>query len=77
MLVHDAEVTRECAGKTRPLQARSFISFPITFGPRKVGVVNLTTGWACAVRPRDLALLELMSPASALIIDRTEWHRKA
>lgn len=59
-------------------KTRSFISFPIALGSRKVGVVNLTDRVGGApYDAEDLALMELMSPHLALIIDRTEWHRKA
>lgn len=79
MLVQDAELDSRVP-RARPgrYRTRSFISFPIAFGPRKVGVVNLTDRVGGAPYDNeDLALLELMSPHLALIIDRTEWHRKA
>jgi diguanylate cyclase (GGDEF)-like protein len=72
---HDSRVPRARPGRYK---TRSFISFPIAFGPRKVGVVNLTDRvGGMPYDNEDLALLELMSPHLALIIDRTEWHRKA
>jgi diguanylate cyclase (GGDEF)-like protein len=56
----------------------SFISFPITLGPRKIGVLNVTDRTdGTPYESDDLAMLELMSSHLALIIDRTEWHRKA
>ncbi len=59
-------------------KSRSFISFPITLGPRKVGVINLTDRKdGLPYEMEDLSILEMMSPHLALIIDRTEWHRKA
>lgn len=59
-------------------KTKSFISFPIMLGPRKVGVINLTDRLDGAPYSEDdLSLLELMSPHLALIVDRTEWHRKA
>lgn len=79
MLVQDAELDSRVP-RARPgrYRTRSFISFPIAFGQRKVGVVNLTDRVGGAPYDmEDLALLELMSPHLALIIDRTEWHRKA
>ena len=79
MLVQDVDLDVRVA-QTRPgrYKTRSFISFPITLGSRKVGVVNLTDRMDGAPYDMaDLALLELMSPHLALIIDRTEWHRKA
>ncbi len=59
-------------------RTKSFISFPIMLGPRKIGVINLTDrADGAAYDEEDLSLLELVSPHLALIIDRTEWHRKA
>jgi diguanylate cyclase (GGDEF)-like protein len=79
MLVQDAEFDSRVP-RARPgrYKTRSFISFPIAIGQRKVGVVNLTDRvGGIPYDHEDLALLELMSPHLALIIDRTEWHRKA
>src|SRR2546423_3546292 len=71
----DARLPQTRAGRYR---SKSFISFPITLGTRKVGVINLTERRdGLPYDNEDLSLLELMSPHLALIIDRTEWHRKA
>ena len=79
MLVQDTDLdVRVTSAHPERYKTRSFISFPIALGPRKVGVVNLTDRVGGApYDAEDLALLELMSPHLALIIDRTEWHRKA
>lgn len=59
-------------------RTKSFISFPIMLGPRRIGVINLTDrADGSPYDEEDLSLLELVSPHLALIIDRTEWHRKA
>ena len=79
MLVRDTDVDARMP-RLHPgrYKTKSFISFPIALGLRKVGVVNLTDRIGGAPYDvEDLALLELMSPHLALIIDRTEWHRKA
>jgi diguanylate cyclase (GGDEF)-like protein len=79
LVVRDAETDRRVPrGRPGRYKSGSFISYPITLGPRKVGVINLTdrTG-GVPYENEDLSLLELMSPHLALIIDRTEWHRKA
>jgi diguanylate cyclase (GGDEF)-like protein len=79
MLVRDASSDERVRG-TRPgrYATSSFISFPITAGSRKVGVVNLTDKLNGAYfDDADLETLALMAPHLALIIDRTEWHRKA
>jgi len=71
----DARLPQARAGHYR---SKSFISFPITLGSRKVGVINLTERRdGLPYDNEDLSILELMSPHLALIIDRTEWHRKA
>ena len=79
LVVRDVE-TDERVPCARPGQykSRSFISYPITLGSRRVGVINLTERTdGIPYENDDLSLLELMSPHLALIIDRTEWHRKA
>ncbi|MFP5261907.1 MAG: diguanylate cyclase [Blastocatellia bacterium] len=79
LVVRDAETDKRVPrGRPGRYKSGSFISYPITLGARKVGVINLTdrTG-GIPYGDEDLPLLELMSPHLALIIDRTEWHRKA
>ncbi|MEK6324721.1 MAG: diguanylate cyclase [Acidobacteriota bacterium] len=59
-------------------KTKSFISYPITLGLRKVGVINLTDRIdGLPYENDDLMMLEMMAPHLALIIDRTEWARKA
>lgn len=59
-------------------KTKSFISFPITLGARKIGVVNLTDrADGSPFTSDDLSLVEIMAPHLALIVERTEWHRKA
>jgi diguanylate cyclase (GGDEF)-like protein len=79
MVVRDVESdARVPAARRGVYKSKSFISFPITLGPRKVGVINLTDRADGAPYEKDdLSLLELIAPQLALIIDRTEWHRKA
>lgn len=79
LVVRDVE-TDDRVPRQRPgrYKSKSFISYPITLGQRKVGVINLTDRTdGITYENEDLSLLELMSPHLALIIDRTEWHRKA
>jgi diguanylate cyclase (GGDEF)-like protein len=79
LVVRDVDTDERVLGAAaRTYKTKSFISFPITLGPRKVGVINLTDRKdGLPYETEDLSLLELMSPHLALIIDRTEWHRKA
>src|SRR4030095_6022082 len=59
-------------------KSKSFISYPLTLGLRKVGVINLTDrAGGLPYENDDLMMLEMMAPHLALIIDRAEWARKA
>lgn len=71
----DRRVRRISRGRYR---TKSFISYPITLGAKKVGVINLTdkTGGS-SYESKDLSLLDMIAPQLALIIERTEWHKKA
>jgi diguanylate cyclase (GGDEF)-like protein len=56
----------------------SFISFPISIGGRKVGVLNVTDkAGGGSYDQIDLDLLETIAPQMALALDRAEWHEKA
>jgi diguanylate cyclase (GGDEF)-like protein len=62
----------------RQYKTRSFISYPIFVGGRKVGVLNVTDkAGGGSYDELDLNLLELIAPQMALAIDRAEWHQKA
>ncbi|HEY7820411.1 MAG TPA: diguanylate cyclase [Vicinamibacteria bacterium] len=79
MLVHDASSdARVPRDRGRRYRTKSFISYPITLGQRKVGVLNLTDRTdGSTYESEDLSLVEMVAPHIALVIDRTEWHRKA
>jgi diguanylate cyclase (GGDEF)-like protein len=81
LVVRDVETDARVADIRRGgggYRSRSFISYPITLGGRKVGVINLTDRTDGApYQNEDLSLLDMMVPHLALIIDRTEWHRRA
>jgi diguanylate cyclase (GGDEF)-like protein len=62
----------------RSYKTRSFISYPITVGNRKVGVLNVTDKAGGGVYDElDLRLLDAIAPQMALALDRAEWHHKA
>jgi diguanylate cyclase (GGDEF)-like protein len=62
----------------RSYKTSSFISYPISIGGRKVGVLNVTDkAGGGAYDEFDLGLLELIAPQMALALDRAEWHQKA
>jgi len=72
---NDSRVTLPRPGRYK---SKSFISYPITLGLRKVGVINLTERVdGLPYENDDLMMLEMMAPHLALIIDRAEWARKA
>jgi diguanylate cyclase (GGDEF)-like protein len=79
LVVRDVETDTRISDLRRGgYRSRSFISYPITLGGRKVGVINLTDrADGVPYQNEDLSLLDMMVPHLALIIDRTEWHRKA
>jgi diguanylate cyclase (GGDEF)-like protein len=62
----------------RSYKTKSFISYPIIVGGRKVGVLNVTDkAGGGAYDELDLNLLDLIAPQMALALDRVEWHSKA
>lgn len=62
----------------RRYKTRSFISYPIAVGGRKVGVLNMTDkAGGGDYDEADLGLLDLIAPQMALALDRVEWHSKA
>lgn len=79
MLVRNTDTDRRVRNLRRGhYKTKSFISFPITLGQKKLGVINLTDRrGGASYESKDLTLLEMMAPQLALIIDRTEWFKKA
>jgi diguanylate cyclase (GGDEF)-like protein len=66
------------AGAERSYKTKSFISYPIVVGARKVGVLNVTDkAGGGAYDEFDLGLLDMIAPQMALALDRVEWHSKA
>ena len=62
----------------RRYKTKSFISYPIAIGPRKIGVLNLTDkigggGYDKA----DLNMIELVVPQIALALERAAWQHRA
>jgi len=79
LVVTDADNdTRLPRARPGRYKTKSFISYPITLGSRKVGVINLTDRVdGVPYDNDDLMMLEMMAPQLALIVDRTEWAKKA
>jgi diguanylate cyclase (GGDEF)-like protein len=72
---NDSRLPRARPGRYK---TKSFISYPITLGSRRIGVINLTDRLdGVPYDVGDLMMLEMMVPHLALIVDRTEWARKA
>lgn len=71
------------AGRTpappeRQYKTESFISYPISIGGRKIGVLNLTDkSGGGSYDEVDLSLLDIIGPQVALAMERAEWQERA
>lgn len=79
LVVHDIDAEGFTpAPAERLYKTKSFISYPITIGGRKIGVLNVTDksggGKYDAI---DLSLLEIIGPQVALALERAEWQERA
>jgi len=62
----------------RLYKTKSFISYPITIGGRRIGVLNVTDKSGGGVYDEvDLSLLEIIAPQVALALERAEWQERA
>jgi diguanylate cyclase (GGDEF)-like protein len=69
---------RKPAPAERSYKTNSFISYPITIGGRKVGVLNITDKVGGGTYDEvDLSLLEIIGPQVALALERAEWQERA
>ena len=69
---------RKPAPLERQYKTNSFISYPITIGGRKVGVLNVTDKSNGGTYDEvDLSLLEIIGPQVALALERAEWQERA
>jgi len=62
----------------RLYKSKSFISYPVKIGGRKIGVLNVTD--KASGEPYDdvdLSLLEIIGPQVALALERAEWQERA
>src|SRR6185312_2828427 len=79
LMVRDLEESGfQPAPVERLYKTKSFISYPIMIGGRRVGVLNLTdkTGGG-DYDEVDLGLLEIVAPQLALALERAEWQERA
>ncbi len=79
LMVADVRMAgRKAASPDRKYKTNSFISYPITIGGRKVGVLNVTDKSGGGTwNEVDLSLLEIIGPQVALALERAEWQERA
>jgi diguanylate cyclase (GGDEF)-like protein len=62
----------------RRYKTKSFISYPILIGDRRIGVLNLADrSGGRAYDEIDLSIVESVAPQIALALERAEWQEKA
>jgi len=62
----------------RRYKTKSFISYPIAIGARKIGVLNLADKiGGGAYDAADLSVIELVGPQIALALERAAWQQRA
>ena len=79
MMMTDVRMAgRKPAPAERRYKTNSFISYPITIGDRKVGVLNVTDKSGGGTYDEvDLSLLEIIGPQVAVALERAEWQERA
>jgi diguanylate cyclase (GGDEF)-like protein len=66
------------AAADRNYRTKSFISYPITLGGRKIGLLNAADkSGARSFDHVDLSLLEIVAPQIAVAMERAEWQERA
>ena len=72
------ESNRIPAPPARSYKTGSFISYPITIGGRKIGVLNVTDKTSGGSFDEvDLSLLDIIGPQVALALERAGWQERA
>ena len=61
----------------RRYKTKSFISYPISIGGRRIGVLNVTDKTRGVLDDVDLGTLEIIAPQVALALERAEWQERA
>ncbi len=62
----------------RNYKTKSFISYPIAIGGRKIGLLNVASKrTGAAFDDVDLSLLEIVGPQIAVAMERSEWQQRA
>jgi len=79
LMVEDVDLSDvKPAPPDRLYKSKSFISYPIKIGGRKIGVLNVTDKSGGEPYDEvDLSLLEIIGPQVALALERAEWQERA
>jgi diguanylate cyclase (GGDEF)-like protein len=78
LLVPAKSAGRRPAKSERQYRSKSFISYPLVLGGRKLGVLNLTDkAGEGSYNQIDLSLLDLLCPQVALALERAQWQERA
>lgn len=73
-----AQIGQKPAPTERGYKTKSFLSYPIRIGERKIGVLNLTDkSGGGSYDEIDLKIIESIGPQIALAVERAEWQEKA
>jgi diguanylate cyclase (GGDEF)-like protein len=77
LLVRDL-TERPSGAEERSYRTRSFISYPLIIGSKRIGVLNVTDrSDGEAYDEFDLELIEILAPQIALALSTAEWQEKA
>jgi diguanylate cyclase (GGDEF)-like protein len=77
-LVATIDELGQLSSPERGYKTRSFISYPITIGPRRFGVLNLADKIGGGLYDiHDLSVIDLVAPQIALALERAEWQQRA
>jgi diguanylate cyclase (GGDEF)-like protein len=78
LLVNDIETSDFEQTPSRKYRTKSFISYPLSIGPRKIGLLNVTDkSNGKNFDEVDLSLLEMIGPQIAVALERAEWQERA
>jgi diguanylate cyclase (GGDEF)-like protein len=77
-LVATIDELGQLSSPERRYKTRSFISYPLTIGPRRFGVLNLADKIGGGLYDiHDLSVIDLLAPQIALALERAEWQQRA
>jgi diguanylate cyclase (GGDEF)-like protein len=77
-LVATVEELGRTSSAERRYKTNSFISYPITIGNRRFGVLNLADKAGGGVYDlHDLSVIDLVAPQIALALERASWQQRA